>query len=153
MRNAYCFNVSLMTEPKSGCLICGKDLEYLDKAEKMSCMYCESDFDAEVKCADGHYVCDDCHSMGGNEIIEKYTIESDSTDPMAMALHLMRHPKVKMHGPEHHFMIPAVLISAYYNHKLTATQPTNNQESETGNLPCDSVKDQLILEKKKLILL
>jgi hypothetical protein len=27
----------------------------------------------------------------------------------------MKNPAVKMHGPEHHFLVPAVLIAAYYN--------------------------------------
>jgi hypothetical protein len=29
----------------------------------------------------------------------------------------MRNPVVKMHGPEHHFLLPAVLITSYYNIK------------------------------------
>ena len=32
-------------------------------------------------------------------------------------LTLMRNPNVKMHGPEHHFLVPAVLLAAYYNSK------------------------------------
>jgi hypothetical protein len=32
-----------------------------------------------------------------------------------MAIILMRHPQLKMHGPEHHFLVPAVLLAAYYN--------------------------------------
>ena len=36
---------------------------------------------------------------------------------MEMALTLMKNPQVKMHGPEHHFLVPAVLLSAYYNLK------------------------------------
>jgi len=27
----------------------------------------------------------------------------------------MRNPKVKMHGPEHHYLVPAVLLAAYAN--------------------------------------
>ena len=27
----------------------------------------------------------------------------------------MNNPKIKLHGPEHHFLVPAVLITAYYN--------------------------------------
>jgi hypothetical protein len=38
-------------------------------------------------------------------------------DPLEMALALMRNPAVKMHGPEHHFLVPAVLLSSYYNIK------------------------------------
>jgi hypothetical protein len=29
----------------------------------------------------------------------------------------MKSPQVKMHGPEHHFLVPAVLLCAYYNFK------------------------------------
>jgi len=38
-----------------------------------------------------------------------------------MALILMQHPAVKMHGPEHHFLVPAVLLAAYYNLKGDST--------------------------------
>jgi hypothetical protein len=34
-----------------------------------------------------------------------------------LALTLMRNPRIKMHGPEHHFLVPAVLLAAYYNSK------------------------------------
>jgi hypothetical protein len=27
----------------------------------------------------------------------------------------MKHHAIKMHGPEHHFLVPAVLLAAYYN--------------------------------------
>ncbi|MCL0056812.1 DUF5714 domain-containing protein [Dehalococcoidia bacterium] len=27
----------------------------------------------------------------------------------------MRNPRIKMHGPEHHFLVPAVLLAAYFN--------------------------------------
>lgn len=118
-----------MSEPKFGCLVCGKDLVYLDKIQKQSCMYCKSEFEAEVMCTAGHYICDDCHSMDANDIIESYCLNSDSTEPLEMALHLMRHPKVKMHGPEHHFLVPAVLISAYYNHK-SSVKISGERENE-----------------------
>lgn len=29
----------------------------------------------------------------------------------------MRNPNVKMHGPEHHFLVSAILLAAYYNTK------------------------------------
>jgi len=51
------------------------------------------------------------------ELIENYCISSKSVDPLELALTLMRNPNVKMHGPEHHFLVPAVLLAAYYNIK------------------------------------
>ncbi|MDQ1279070.1 MAG: hypothetical protein QG670_330 [Thermoproteota archaeon] len=51
------------------------------------------------------------------ELIEGYCTASTMENPLEMALILMRNPAVKMHGPEHHFLIPAVLLSSYYNTK------------------------------------
>ena len=48
-----------------------------------------------------------------NDFIERYCIASDEPDPLAMALTLMRNPALKMHGPEHHFLVSAVLITAW----------------------------------------
>jgi hypothetical protein len=55
--------------------------------------------------------------VSANDLIERFTIGSASKDPVRMAITLMKGPAVKMHGPEHHFLVPAVLLSAYYNVK------------------------------------
>jgi len=100
---------------KSGCFYCGKDLVYSDKAEEIACFYCGTTFSTNAKCNDGHYVCDKCHSLAANDIIEEYCSASTSTDPYDIAISVMKHPAVKMHGPEHHFLVPAVLLSVHYN--------------------------------------
>jgi len=102
-------------EPKTGCLICGKDLSYMNDNQTLECMYCRDTFESNVSCEDGHYICDQCHSKGANDLVEQFCVSSDSKDPIAMAITLMKHPRVKMHGPEHHFLVPAVLLAAYYN--------------------------------------
>ena len=56
-------------------------------------------------------------SLPAMELIESYCISSKSEDPLELALTVMRNPKVKMHGPEHHFLVPACLLAAYYNIK------------------------------------
>jgi hypothetical protein len=38
-------------------------------------------------------------------------------DPLELARTIMNSDKVPMHGPEHHFIVPAVLLAAYYNIK------------------------------------
>ena len=100
---------------KCGCFFCGKDLIYSDKSEEIVCFYCGTNFSTNVKCSDGHYVCDKCHSQAANDIIEEYCIASTSTNPYEIAISVMKHPSVKMHGPEHHFLVPAALIASYYN--------------------------------------
>ena len=66
-------------------------------------------------CPSGHYVCDTCHAASGAEVIERLCAASSSTDPVALATELMRSPAVAMHGPEHHFLVPAVLLTAFDN--------------------------------------
>jgi hypothetical protein len=100
---------------KSGCLVCGRELVYHNTYESRECFYCKKSFDSNVTCAAGHYVCDSCHSLSAISIIREFCNSSELTDPLQMALVLMRHPAVKMHGPEHHFLVPAVLLAAYYN--------------------------------------
>ncbi|MCY6485114.1 DUF5714 domain-containing protein [Clostridium aestuarii] len=102
-------------EHKNNCLICGEELVYLNTSEKMKCFYCNDIYESNVKCEEGHYVCDKCHSMTAREIIKKYCLETDSEEPIEIMLKLLRHPSIKMHGPEHHFLVPAVLLAAYYN--------------------------------------
>ena len=103
-----------MTEYRTGCVICGKELVY-GATEALECSYCHKIYDSNVKCLDGHFVCDRCHSASANELIESFCSASTLEDPLEMALTLMRNPVVKMHGPEHHFLVPAVLITSYYN--------------------------------------
>lgn len=55
--------------------------------------------------------------MSGNELIESFCTATKLEDPLELALILMRNPQIKMHGPEHHFLVPAVLLAAYYNIK------------------------------------
>ena len=100
---------------KSGCVICGEELVYKDKDELLSCHYCGGIFNSNAHCINGHYICDQCHSLSANDIIQDYCITSKSTSPLNIAMELMKRPTIKMHGPEHHFLVPAVLLAAYYN--------------------------------------
>jgi len=104
---------------KKGCLVCGKDLIYKDDVEDLICVYCHKVFQENVACMEGHYVCDPCHSASVDTLIETYCIDSNEINPLKLAIDLMNHPSVKMHGPEHHFLVPAVLLSGFYNRKGT----------------------------------
>lgn len=97
------------------CMICGKELVYYEDYKEVECIYCHKKYKSNVNCVDGHYVCDACHSMDATELIEKYCRETDKTNPLEMAIELMKNPSINMHGPEHHFLVPAVLITSYYN--------------------------------------
>ncbi len=106
-----------LTGYKTNCLVCGSELVYSAKSDKLECYYCEKIFESNVKCVNGHFVCDSCHSLPASDLIKQFCINSKSENPIEMALTLMRNPAIRMHGPEHHFLVPAVLLSAYYNLK------------------------------------
>jgi predicted RNA-binding Zn-ribbon protein involved in translation (DUF1610 family) len=97
----------------TGCLLCGADLEYLAEYQSLSCHFCGTTTTATARCRNGHYICDACHRGSAHDVIELACISSESRDPAALALTLMAHPALNMHGPEHHFLVPAVLLASY----------------------------------------
>ena len=114
-------------ENNNGCLICGEELVYSADYHSVECYYCKGTFQSNVTCSKGHYVCDKCHAQTGIEQIETYCLSSNSVNPLEMASAIMQSDKIKMHGPEHHFLVPAVLIAAYCN-------KTNDQSKSAKTL-------------------
>lgn len=104
-----------MNENRSGCLICGEEIIYLSSPEELTCHFCDTTNKTEVKCKADHYICDSCHQTNPNDFIEKFCCETTLRDPWKISVRLMENKIVKMHGPEHHFLVPAALLAAYYN--------------------------------------
>ena len=98
----------------TGCIICGSALEYLDADYEMTCAVCGKKFADRVRCADGHYVCNECHMSGLDSIVPVCRKEV-SKDPSEILDRLMRLPFCHMHGPEHHVLVAASLLTAYRN--------------------------------------
>lgn len=106
-------------EHRSGCVLCGGALEYLDAATPMTCATCGAPAESRARCAAGHFVCDACHSGSAKDVIERWCGAWAGTDPLELARALMRHPALKLHGPEHHFLVPAALLAAHANARGT----------------------------------
>lgn len=102
-------------------MVCGEELAYLIAAIPVTCTYCGKAESANIHCPSGHYVCNECHASDSIKIITSLCLSSNSINPMEMAMTIMKHPTIPMHGPEHHAMIAAVLVTAYKNRtgKLT----------------------------------
>jgi hypothetical protein len=100
---------------ETGCLVCGGDLVYLAESVRMTCALCGATHASAARCVAGHYACDACHASPAKDVIERTCAAAGEADPIALAVRLMRHPSVKMHGPEHHFLVPAVLLAAWSN--------------------------------------
>jgi len=100
---------------QEGCFLCGEELVYSQESTEKKCHYCGQLFNSNVCCSRNHFVCDSCHSSSAADLITATCVHSKSIDPVDIANQLMNSPQVKMHGPEHHFLVPAVLLTAYYN--------------------------------------
>ena len=96
------------------CLICKAPLEYLEHGELMECAICHSKEQSKTRCVNGHYVCNDCHTKGLDVIINT-CLTSNSKNPIEILEAMMALPFCHMHGPEHHVMVGAALLTAYKN--------------------------------------
>ncbi len=99
---------------KDECLICGAPLEYLQEEEMMECAICHKKELSRTRCVDGHFVCSQCHTAGMDNIIG-ICMQSKSRNPVEILESMMSLPFCHMHGPEHHVMVGAALLTAYRN--------------------------------------
>ena len=99
---------------KDECLICKAPLIYLNIDEEMECAVCRRKANSKTRCANGHYVCNACH-MAGMDAILALCLSSGSKDPTEILRSMMALPFCHMHGPEHHVMVGAALLTAYQN--------------------------------------
>ncbi len=106
---------------RAGCMVCGARLEYLETGAQARCEYCGREFLADALCAQGHYVCDRCHSEDALWVIEHLSRQSRETDLLALFSAIRRHPALPIHGPEHHSLVPAVILAAARNAGVTVT--------------------------------
>ena len=99
---------------KDECLICGAPLIYLETDEEMECAICHRKEKSKMRCENGHYVCSECH-MEGLDAITGLCLNTASKDPVEIIRSMMAQPFCHMHGPEHHVMVGAALLTAYRN--------------------------------------
>ena len=96
------------------CLICKAPLEYLEQDIPMECAICHKTISSKSRCINGHFVCDDCHRRGMDAITGVCLAET-SKDPVEIIEKMMAMKFCHMHGPEHHVMVGAALLTAYKN--------------------------------------
>ncbi len=99
---------------KEECLICKAPLIYLEADETMECAICHKKEKSKARCVEGHYVCNECH-IAGIDALLGLCLEQVSRDPVVILERMMGQPFCHMHGPEHHIMVGAALLTAYKN--------------------------------------
>lgn len=96
------------------CLVCKEPLEYLKTDELMECAICHKKELSKTRCTKGHYICNECHISGVDTIID-ICLGEKSQNPFTIIEKMMSQPFCHMHGPEHHVMVGAALLTAYKN--------------------------------------
>ena len=82
--------------------------------EIMECAICHKREPSKTRCVAGHYVCSECHTQGLDGILGLCLSET-SRNPIVVLEKMMSMPFCHMHGPEHHVMVGAALLTAYKN--------------------------------------
>ena len=100
---------------ETGCLVCGDPIVYLKSPEARTCALCGSKTKADAICAKGHFVCDLCHIKDPLDIIKKVCTTSKETDMLALLKAIRKHKSIPIHGPEHHAMVPGIILRTYKN--------------------------------------
>jgi len=99
----------------AGCMVCGAELVYSQSNSRLECHYCDQGTYGNVVCQRGHFVCDKCHARDALAIIQEVCLGSAETDMIALMEKIRNHPAFPLHGPEHHSMVPAIILTAYRN--------------------------------------
>jgi len=99
----------------SGCLVCGEPLLYGELPEERACTKCGRIVPADAWCSAGHFVCDLCHKGDPIEVIRQVCLSSKETELFLMLDEIRAHPCFPLHGPEHHALVPGVILSTYKN--------------------------------------
>jgi hypothetical protein len=107
--------VEIVMDSKEDCGVCGKPLIYSTEEVTRRCDLCGTEFSTLILCPEGHYVCDSCHSRDALDILRDVLGNTDSADPFELLERVMSHPAIPMHGPEHHAILPAVIVAAVEN--------------------------------------
>ena len=102
-------------ESVNNCGVCARPLVYGTESVSKICAICGKEEKTNIYCPVGHYVCDSCHSKAAIAVLKQVLASSKSINPSEIIEKVMAHPSVPMHGPEHHAIVPAAIITAVRN--------------------------------------
>ncbi len=100
---------------KVACLVCRSPLIKLQKAKEMECAICRRKFTDSTSCVNGHYACEECAEHPGYAVIRNVCRQTQSKNPLSIAIIMMNNPLIEMHSQYHHALVAASLLAAYKN--------------------------------------
>jgi hypothetical protein len=102
-------------ESVNNCGVCARPLVYGTESVTKKCDICGKEEKTNIYCSEGHYICDSCHSKDALAVLKSVLAQTKSTNPAEIIEQVMAHPAVPMHGPEHHAIVPAAILTAVKN--------------------------------------
>ncbi|MEJ2200751.1 MAG: DUF5714 domain-containing protein [Desulfuromonadaceae bacterium] len=99
----------------SGCMVCATPLVYLNSPRPVACHFCGQEGQTSALCAEGHFVCDACHAEEALPLIEHLCLASAETDMLRLLEQIRRHPVFPTNGPEHHGLVPGIILATCRN--------------------------------------
>jgi hypothetical protein len=106
---------SIKARHAAGCMVCGSPLAYFSEERVLPCSDCGRELPANATCENGHFVCDACHRADALKIVESVCLNTKETDLLALLEEIKSHPAFPANGPEHHGLVPGVILAAYRN--------------------------------------
>ncbi len=102
-------------ETQLNCDVCNTPLETVGNPVKLTCTFCGKEFESVSSCPHGHHICPECRNLTVPQVLEKVISSTGSKSPSEILEKVMAHPKLAMHGPDHHYIFPVVIIAAAKN--------------------------------------
>ena len=99
----------------SGCMVCGAEIVYELEPQRRTCFFCGTEIHSGTRCQEGHFVCDRCHAADAIAVIKNVCMASRQSDMLTLMKTIRSHASFAVHGPEHHALVPAVILAAYRN--------------------------------------
>jgi MoaA/NifB/PqqE/SkfB family radical SAM enzyme/SAM-dependent methyltransferase len=118
------------------CMVCGAPLQYMLATVEAECAMCGRSLRTRSRCADGHFVCDQCHGGDYLRFVREFVAQNEDSDPVRVFLAMRRGYDFPLHGPEHHALVPAAFLAAYHRAHGYPDAETIWEAVEAGaNLP------------------
>ncbi len=117
----------------NNCGVCARPLVYATESIIKACTLCSKEERTNIYCPSGHYVCDICHSKAALEVLKQILTASKAADPTTVLEQVISHPSVPMHGPEHHVIVPAVIVAAVGNSSYQLPEGAVDKAIERGS--------------------
>ncbi len=118
--------IDIYNNEEQNCLICSDSLIFAGTPADLNCYVCKKPVKAMEYCRQNHFVCEVCRLGSSYELVKAFCMNSRTTDPTALAVDIMNSPLIRTHGAEHHFIVPAVLLTAVHN---KTANPVNLKEA------------------------